>query len=126
VGEDSLSLVTALAYGQSFRLRAVESPSVLLYLKPSPARVEPSPVTPRLLQKDVSENFEFPRDITTSLELRFDSRIYFFLITWEYNTSKLTKLPQYINNIIWHSKIINTNKAFNIYATDSTVKKYQP
>jgi hypothetical protein len=36
-------------------------------------------VTPHFLQKGVSENFKFSRDITTSSELRFGSGIYFFL-----------------------------------------------
>jgi len=36
-------------------------------------------VMPRFLQKGISENFQFSRDITTSLELRFDRGILFFL-----------------------------------------------
>jgi hypothetical protein len=77
-------------------------------------------VTPRLLQKSVSENFKFPHDITTSSELRIGSGIYFFLKISEYNTSKLTELPQYIK--IWTTcfEIINTHKAFNICATCGT------
>jgi hypothetical protein len=38
-------------------------------------------VTPRFLQKSVSENFQFPRDITTSSELNIGSGIYFFFFT---------------------------------------------
>jgi hypothetical protein len=46
-------------------------------------------VMPHLLQKYTNENFKFSRDITISSELKFGSRIYFFLKTWDYNATEL-------------------------------------
>jgi len=54
-------------------------------------------VTPRFYKKNVSENFEFSRDITIPSELRFGNGIYIYPTNLELNNTieLLTEIPQH-------------------------------